>query len=99
MLLTKSQLGWLRIIGFCEGCSFLMLFVTMPLKYIWGLTGPNYVVGMAHGILFIVYMALVWMVGSKYRWDFRTLLISWIVAFVPFGTFYADHKIFSQQAA
>ena len=53
----KTSLGRLRVIGWWEGVSFLLLLgVAMPLKYFadWPL-GVRYV-GMAHGILFLLYV-------------------------------------------
>ncbi|MFT5887011.1 MAG: hypothetical protein ACI9IP_003484, partial [Arcticibacterium sp.] len=44
--MISSRLGWLRIIGFLEGCSFLGLAITMPLKYIYEMPKPNLYVGM-----------------------------------------------------
>lgn len=49
--LLKTALGRLRIVAFIEGCSFLLLGFTMILKYKYAMPQPNYVVGLAHGIL------------------------------------------------
>ncbi|MEL6132983.1 MAG: DUF3817 domain-containing protein, partial [Bacteroidota bacterium] len=58
--LLKTSLGRLRIIAFAEGVSFLvLLFITFPLKRLMGIPEPNFVVGMAHGLLFILYVGLV----------------------------------------
>jgi hypothetical protein len=58
--LVKTQLGRLRIIGFVEGLSFLILLgIAMPLKYFFGLPETVRVVGMAHGLLFVLYVLLV----------------------------------------
>ena len=55
MDLFKSPLGRFRILAFMEGLSFLLiLFITMPLKYLYEMPEPNLVVGMAHGVLFVV---------------------------------------------
>ena len=41
-----------------EGISFLvLLFVAMPLKYIWDDPSWVRIVGMAHGVLFVAYIA------------------------------------------
>ena len=58
--LLRTPLGRLRILAFAEGVSFLLiLFVTMPLKYGMGMADPNYVVGLIHGLLFVMYVGLV----------------------------------------
>ena len=52
--LFKTPLGRLRIVAFVEGCSYLLLGITMVLKYRFSMPRPNYVVGMAHGVLFVL---------------------------------------------
>ena len=67
--LLSSSLGRFRLVAFVEGCSYLLLGVTMVLKYQCGMPKPNYVVGMAHGVLFIIYVSLLAQVGFQYKWS------------------------------
>ncbi len=93
--LVKTQLGRLRIIGFAEGLSFLILLgIAMPLKYFFGLPETVRVVGMAHGLLFVLYVLLVIQVKIEYGWSFRKMLLALLASVVPFGTFWADAKLF-----
>lgn len=94
--MTSSRLGWLRIIGFLEGCSFLLFAITMPLKYIYEMPKPNLYVGMAHGWLFIAYITLVLLVTAKLKWGVKNTFWSLAASLIPFGTFVADKKIFSR---
>ncbi|MGB3589163.1 MAG: DUF3817 domain-containing protein [Tunicatimonas sp.] len=96
--LLGTPLGRLRIVGFMEGCSYLLLGVTMPLKYYFATPQPNYVVGMIHGCLFIVYIVLVLQVAYLRRWKIRTTFWALLASLIPAGTFYADKKIFSREA-
>jgi len=83
-----------RILAFIEGLSFLViLFVTMPLKYIWEIKEPNVAVGMAHGGLVILYVLIAVAIYFKFKWKLATL--SWVLlaSLLPFGTFVADRKI------
>ena len=85
-----------RSISLLEGVSLLiLLFVAMPLKYIWD--NPEYVrvVGMAHGLLFIAYIIFAIMTKFKLNWKIKTLLIVFIASIIPFGTFYIDKKYLS----
>lgn len=85
----------LRIVALLEGLSLLaLLFIAMPLKYIWEKPEMVQVVGMAHGVLFVGYSLILFAVALKVRWSFKPVLVSFISAFVPFGTFYADKKYF-----
>ncbi|OAQ41751.1 hypothetical protein A5893_01150 [Pedobacter psychrophilus] len=94
--LIKSPLGRLRIIGFLEGCSFLLLGFTMGLKYRFLMPLPNYVVGMAHGVLFVTYVILVLQVSYIKKWSLIIMFWAFIASLLPFGTFYADYKIFNR---
>jgi integral membrane protein len=84
----------LRIIAILEGISYLLLGITMPLKYMMGMPQPNYYVGMAHGVLFIAYCALVVYVAFKRNWTMKLTLLSLVASLIPFGTFYAEWKWF-----
>ena len=93
--LMKSSLGQLRIVGFLEGVSFLVLLgIAMPLKYYWEMPGAVRIVGMAHGVLFILYIIYVLLVHLRQKWPFKILSVAILASFVPLGTFYADARIF-----
>ncbi len=90
-----TTLQSLRVLALWEGVSFLLiLFVTMPLKYMADMPAPNMVVGMAHGVLFIGYIALVILARSEYGFSLKETFWSLVASVVPFGTFIADSKIF-----
>lgn len=89
-----SLLKQLRIIGFLEGTSYLvLLFVAMPLKYVADSPGAVRVVGMAHGVLFVMFVVWVLLVGRKYRWPFVRYIHAAIASVVPFGTFVFDRTL------
>ncbi|PHX74054.1 MAG: hypothetical protein CK547_05245 [Chitinophagaceae bacterium] len=92
--LLKTTLGRLRIVAFLEGCSFLLLGLTMILKYKFSLPQPNYIVGLAHGILFVLYIVLLLQVSLLHRWNIFKTFMAFIASLIPFGTFYADKVLF-----
>jgi integral membrane protein len=94
--LLKTALGRLRIVAFLEGCSFLLLGVTMILKYKFAMPQPNYVVGLAHGILFVLYVGLVFQVSFLQKWNLVKMFWAFLASLVPFGTFYADKVLFRE---
>jgi len=67
----------------------------MPLKYLYGIKEPNYIIGMIHGVLFILYNIMVIVVGIERKWTFKISFLLMILSFIPFGTFYADRKYFN----
>ena len=96
--LFSTPLGWLRLTGFLEGLSFLILLcIAMPLKYYAGKPEAVKHVGMGHGVLFILYILLVLLVSYKQKWSKKEILISLAASFLPLGTFYAEYSIFSKK--
>lgn len=82
-----------RGIGFFEGASFLLLLcIAMPLKYLAGLPEAVRVVGMAHGLLFIAYIMTAHYVASERNWPFKKVLMVYLAAVLPLGTFVFDKK-------
>jgi integral membrane protein len=94
--LLASSLGRFRIIAFVEGLSYLLLGITMILKYQHNILKPNYIVGMAHGGLFILYVILLIQVGIQYKWTLIKMFWAFVASLVPFGTFYADKRLFRE---
>jgi len=94
--MISYKLGLLRIVGFLEGCSFLGLGITMPLKYMYHMPKPNLYVGMAHGWLFIAYVILVLLVARNIKWGNKNTFWALLASLIPFGTFIADRRLFSK---
>ena len=91
-----TNLSRLRFFGYLEGISFLILLgVCMPLKYIYHLPKPTMFGGMAHGVLFLGYCAFVYIVKGEQKWSAIKTFWALLAAFLPFGTFVADVKLFS----
>ncbi len=97
--MLSNPLSRFRLVAFLEGCSFLLLGLTMILKYRYEMPGPNYVVGMAHGVLFIFYVILLVNVAYVRKWSFTKTGLGFLASLVPFGTFYADKKLFIKDDA
>ena len=92
--MLKNSLSRFRLVAFLEGCSFLLFAITMPLKYMMGITKPNQVIGMAHGLLFLLYIVLLLQVSSEYKWSFKKIFLAFIASLIPFGTFIANKKLY-----
>ena len=91
---ASNTIGRLRITGLCEGFSFIILLaIAMPLKYLAGKPEMVRVVGMAHGILFVLYIFLSVQAKFQYQWSMKKMILLWMASIVPFGTLYADHKM------
>lgn len=91
----KSSLSVLRLVALLEGVSLIaLLFIAMPLKYYWEKPEAVKIIGMAHGVLFIIYVINLLLVHLKLKWNMGRTFGAFIAAWIPFGTFYADKKWF-----
>ena len=84
----------LRKFGMAEGISFVvLLFIAMPLKYIYQFPLPVKYVGWAHGLLFVMYVAMAYYVHLIRPQPFIKFVYAFIAALVPFGTFIYDRQL------
>ncbi|TVZ56536.1 integral membrane protein [Lutibacter sp. Hel_I_33_5] len=82
-----------RIVSVLEGVSYLLLlFIATPIKYLQGHEAYVKMLGMPHGILFMLYIVLAIVIKKQMNWDNKTLGIVLLASIIPFGTFYIDKK-------
>lgn len=87
------MINFFRIISFLEGVSYLLLlFIAVPLKYFNGQEYLVKILGMPHGILFILYIFISIILKNKMNWSIRQTIEIMIGSIIPFGTFYIDYK-------
>ena len=87
-----------RLVALLEGVSYLLLlFIAVPIKY-YG-NDPQYVklLGMPHGLLFIAYVAMAFMLKKDLNWNQRTFIVVLLASVIPFGTFYVDKKFLNSK--
>ncbi|AIE61277.1 DUF3817 domain-containing protein [Bacillus methanolicus] len=90
----KSTIDLLRRVGIFEGISYLvLLFIAMPLKYFAGLPVFVLIFGMIHGILFILFVLLLFLVWQRHRWPLIRVFGAFIASLLPFGTFVLDARL------
>ena len=82
-----------RIVALLEGVSYILL-ITFGLYYKYQLNNDIYVklLGMPHGILFILYIVLAFLLRKQENWNFIEFAIILFASLIPFGTFYIDKK-------
>ena len=89
----KKTFSWFRKVAYAEGVSFLvLLLIAMPLKYFANLPMAVTVAGGLHGILFVSFIILAYLVKKENNKSFGWLIKSFIASIIPFGTFYMDKK-------
>ena len=88
-----STLNTFRIIAFLEGLSYILLLgIATPIKYAFN--DPQYVklLGMPHGLLFILYIVIAFILKNEFNWDNKSFGFVLLASIIPFGTFYIDRK-------
>ncbi|WP_181305614.1 DUF3817 domain-containing protein [Rufibacter sp. XAAS-G3-1] len=94
----KTTLDRFRTIAVLEGISYIiLLFIAMPLKRMAGIPEVQKYVGWAHGLLFILFVALLVQVWREYRWSFGKVVMAFVASLIPFGTFVLDRKIANEE--
>ncbi|MBH0189174.1 MAG: DUF3817 domain-containing protein [Nitrospira sp.] len=86
-----SPIQAFRITALAEGTSFLvLLFIAMPMKYFMGIPMAVRIVGLIHGILFLLYVGQLARLRTKYHWGNRFCIQAFVASILPFGTFLFD---------
>lgn len=94
MASLNSTLGRLRFVGFWEGISFLVLLgIAMPLKYFAGWPDAVRVVGMAHGVLFMLYVAAALQAAVEHEWTWKRTALVLVASVLPAGPFVVESRI------
>ena len=82
-----------RVVAFLEGVSYILL-MSVGLYFKYQLGNPSYVklLGMPHGLLFISYIILAFLIKNGEQWKNKDFGIIILASILPFGTFYIDRK-------
>jgi len=82
-----------------EAVSFILLVgIAMPLKYIWHMPLAVKIVGMAHGILFVVFCGALARVMLVSKWPLSRGALVFLAALFPFGPFLIDRRMKAWEA-
>jgi integral membrane protein len=96
----KNPITLLRTVALMEGISFLvLLLVAMPLKYIWNMPLAVRIVGLAHGVLFMVFCILLLRAWIVARWRAGRAALVFSASIIPFGPWLLDRRIRGYEAA
>lgn len=84
-----------KFVAISEGISYLVLFLNMLIikqNNIVLYKSLLFPIGMAHGLLFISYIILAFIIKSSQNWKLKDLLIVQVASLLPFATFYIEKK-------
>tara|TARA_B100001250_G_scaffold412137_1_gene442573 strand:+ start:27 stop:323 length:297 start_codon:yes stop_codon:yes gene_type:complete len=85
--------AYFKMVAILEGVSYiLLLFVAVPLKYWVGDEQYVQMLGMPHGLLFVAYLVLAYLLKNTEKWSSKDFIIIMLASILPFGTLYVDWK-------
>ncbi|NLE84927.1 MAG: DUF3817 domain-containing protein [Myxococcales bacterium] len=92
--MLQTPLGRFRALALLEGTSFLLLLgIAMPLKYFAGMPLAVKLVGWAHGVLFVGFLAAIPSGLTAAGWPWRKAGTLVLASLVPFGPFVLDRAL------
>lgn len=99
--MNSEQTKWakrFKWISLIEGISFLvLLFIAMPLKYMFDQPLAVTYVGWVHGVLFILYIYIVFPASNILKWEFGRTFFALVASVLPFGPFIFDRNLKKSQ--
>ncbi|MBY8881539.1 DUF3817 domain-containing protein [Actinacidiphila acidipaludis] len=97
-LKTAAALRRLRLVSAPEAVSFLLLLVCSVLKRTTDFNAVP-VMGMVHGVLFILYVLFWADAWNRTRWAFGRAALYAVLSVLPFGGFVAERKLARESEA
>ncbi|MBW8524442.1 DUF3817 domain-containing protein [Chryseobacterium chendengshani] len=83
-----------RKIAIIEGVSYLiLLFVAMPLKYLFDIPDAVKYFGWIHGVLFLVFIGILIITAFQYKWSLKRVIVYLIASVLPFIPFILDKNL------
>ena len=96
----SDPLRWLRVVSLTEAVSYLLLLgIAMPLKWIWDRPEAVRIVGMAHGVLFLLLIWFLLRARFERNWPVPRLVLVFVASFVPFWPFLLERRLREWSAA
>jgi integral membrane protein len=90
---SVGSTGAFRAVAYLEAATYLVLLGFVVLHRV--LDGPDLVrvPGLVHGLVFLVYLALVLRIREGQGWGLWRTLVVVLLSAVPFGGFWAGHDL------
>jgi integral membrane protein len=82
----------LRYVSIAEATSFLILLLCSVLKRTVEFEAGVQVMGPIHGVLFLAFVALVFMVRGPLGWDVKRTVLALIASVLPFAPYFVERS-------
>ncbi|MBA6439423.1 MULTISPECIES: DUF3817 domain-containing protein [Streptomyces] len=89
---TATALRRLRLVSAPEAVSFLLLLICSVLKRTTDFNAVP-VMGMVHGVLFILYVVFWADAWNRAKWGWQTAALYFVLSVLPTGGFFAERKL------
>ncbi len=94
VVFVPINMRFFTIAGIAETCSTILLFfVAMPLKYIGNNEILVKIIGPIHGILWFLYIGLLFEGVANKKWDYRSFIIGGFMSMFPGGPIWFEKKL------
>lgn len=94
--MKKSVLTRYRVLAYVTGVLLILLTLGMIGKYVLDLDGAadfTYVVSLAHGWLYVLYLVFAFDLGSKAKWPVKKQLWVLLAGTIPTAAFFVERKV------
>ena len=83
-----------RVVAYIVGVLLLVLvFVAMPLRYIWDDPTLVKLVGPVHGFAYMVYLVVSFDLAVRAKWTFGRTVLVLLAGTIPVMSFVAERKV------
>ena len=83
-----------RVAAWVTGIGLLVLvFIAMPLKYLFDEPRPTAIVGMLHGFLYMAYIVCTLILAERCRWRPFEAVVILLAGTVPIASFVAERQV------
>ncbi|MCC9709723.1 DUF3817 domain-containing protein [Streptomyces sp. MNU76] len=94
--MKKSVLTRYRVLAYVTGVLLVLLTLGMIGKYVLELDGAadfTYVVSLAHGWLYVLYLVFAFDLGSKAKWPVKKQIWVLLAGTIPTAAFFVERQV------
>lgn len=89
-----------RLTALAEAISYLLLlFIAMPLKYVWSMPLAVKITGSIHGLLFVIFCITLARAWQAAKWPLSRVVMLFVASLLPFVPFWLDQKVKTWEGA
>lgn len=83
-----------RVLAYLTGIGLVLLvFVAMPLRYIWHQDAMVAIVGVSHGWLYMFYIVATLVLAERMRWKPLYAVLILLAGTIPLASFFAERRV------